>query len=119
MGSRRVERRFNSPSGHCPESRASQRSWPIRPVYFRLVCPVFPSEGLTSRRNITEPAARESFQAGDSVRLILALCEVVGDVPIFLYGLDRSVGMLSISACCVARRIRGEPLIPPRLTTKG
>jgi len=33
--------------------------------------------------------------------------------------LDRSIGMLSISACCVARRIRGAPVISPCSTTKG
>jgi hypothetical protein len=30
--------------------------------------------------------------------------------------LERSIGMPSISACCVARRIRGAPVIPPRST---
>jgi len=53
------ERRLNSPSGHRSESRASQRSWPKRPVIFSVGLPSFPSEGLIRLRNITGFVARE------------------------------------------------------------
>ena len=40
--------RINSPSGHCPESRASQRSWPKRPVIFSANFGCFPLGRINS-----------------------------------------------------------------------
>src|SRR5437016_12940805 len=49
--------RINSPSGHRPESRASQRSWPKQPVIFSPSFRSFPR--LIRRRDITDPQAPE------------------------------------------------------------
>ena len=59
--------RINSPAGHRPESRASQRSWPRRPVIFSAGLPSFPLRRINSapryyrassplRTQICEPA---------------------------------------------------------------
>ena len=44
-------------SGHRPESRASQRSWPKRPVIFSAGLPHFPSGRIIRRRDITGSVA--------------------------------------------------------------
>ena len=87
---RTYDLRINSPAGHRPESRASQRSWPRRPVIF--------SAGLASFPLRTINSASQYYRASSPLRT--QICE-----PATIW---------FVALATNARRASLRPMIPQR-----
>ena len=102
---------INRPSGHRPESRANQRSWPKRPVIFSADSRCFPVGSVNSASQYYRARHAQIIPSGRCCTAAIDPCEGVGGRTAFCAVLHRRMSTLSVSAVVVPLDQSGAHLL--------